>query len=350
MRRINNIYDELRNTGVNNIPELNEDAILNFGVNEQDVLNHYQLYLQLFIQANSIGPIEKHPYIDRFIQDFDLNRKFLILGTMPPSSYFNHLGLNGLPNNNINATIPLDYYYGNMASLGSYLQFGDNLTVPHIRNELSRKSISITDVFAFVQRTEMKSTKDSDLYNLVLNENVLEIFALDTSTIDTILTTSGSLQDLRGNGNNPVNVVKGLKWLISDSDLLEYYSVSGDFSGNGQYFPLDNQGILLALGQQQGGIVWWLKRKDKKVKIINLPSPSGQVSRAIPRTAFFRLWVNYRAITNGINLPVNIALGAFFNQNPEIFAQQYTSQYRQEVYDMALNDTLDMIYQANNLL
>ena len=112
MRRISiDLYEELIQNGVLSTPALlNDEAIREWGTNNNNVIRHYESYLDVYQQPDSIGPIEKHPYIEFYENDFDLSRRFLLLGTFPPSSYFNNLGLEGLPNVNIQPNNPLNYY------------------------------------------------------------------------------------------------------------------------------------------------------------------------------------------------------------------------------------------------
>lgn len=81
-----NLYNFLIVNGVLNTPPLNDQAIRNWGINLVNVYEHYSSYL-LNIQApNSPGPIEKHPYIELYQADCNLQREILLLGTFPPSS------------------------------------------------------------------------------------------------------------------------------------------------------------------------------------------------------------------------------------------------------------------------
>lgn len=346
MRRANqNIYNLLNSHNVLNTPILEENAIRNWGADRNNVQEHYESYLNHFIQEGAVGPIEKHPYIEKYSEDFDLSRQFLLLGTMPPSSYFNHLGLQGIPNNNISGNTPINYYYGNMQSLWRYLGFGNNLTIDVIRDNLKSKSIAISDVLSYLQRKKMKSANDSDIYNIVLNKEALRLFSGD-SKIETILTTSGSLKDMIGNANS-LSVVRAVKWILMDYDDLDLFSVSGESGGDGEYFPINNLGINQAVLQQNRGIEWWLRKGNKKIQFVNLPSPSGIAgTKMIRRGGFFEKWVRYKAHVGGIAQPNEAQLNnlnSFMENHPGIFGETPTKEYRRDVYAKALDGTLHEI-------
>ena len=91
MKRINHrLYDLLIQSRLKSTPNLNDNDIRIWGQQINNVLLHYNSYLANCRSPNSFGPIEKHPYVDTYAKDFDLSRKFLLLGTFPPSSYFNN--------------------------------------------------------------------------------------------------------------------------------------------------------------------------------------------------------------------------------------------------------------------
>ena len=150
MKKLNiEIFEFLNVNNVINGFELNENSIRNWGEDYQNILNHYNLYLQNVIDGNSPGPFEKHPYIELYNDEcFNLSNRFLILGTFPPSTYFNNLALEGLPNPNINNNIPFNFFYGNLNELWRLLFDLEpvGITPEILLKNLSNHSISITDV------------------------------------------------------------------------------------------------------------------------------------------------------------------------------------------------------------
>lgn len=340
------IYDFLQNNHINNIPILNDDDIILWGQNNGNVIEHYNSYLQNIIVPNSHGPIEKHPYINLYNNCFNLNNRFLLLGTFPPSTYFNNLDLIGLPNHNIQINNPLPFFYGNENNLWKFLfnMLPVNITIYNIINNLNHNRIAITDVFLYVQREKMINSADNMYNNIILNTKVKNIFNED-SFIETILFTSGALVDVF---KNDVSALVGFRWILEtylmNFNLLQF---SGDITGNGMYYEFLPINLNNVVSQQNGGIVWWLKFRDKKIKIINLPSPSGNAQRQMPKSIYFKKWVIFKAIQAGIPLPNQQQLETPINNYtllyPNLFIGPITNQYRSEVYSMALNDTLQLI-------
>lgn len=332
-------YNFLLNNGVLNTPILNDQSIRNWGQNPNNVIEHYDSYL-LNIQAlNSPGPIEKHPYIDLYATDCDFQREALLLGTFPPSSYLNNMPLVNLPNPNVQNNNPTNYFYGNMNDLWDYLfgLNGNNVTVGNIRTLLKENSISISDVFSYVQRKNMIKPEDKEYVNIVLNCNLKKIFDPE-SKIKTLLFTSGSLSNFR---SNTTSALTGFRWILEDCcESLNSFTISGDISGDGVYYPINAAGIQNAKIQQNGGIVWWLKFSTKKIRIINLP----RASRRIISSSFFRKWINYKAAINQIQ-PIGIGanVNQYLNQFPQVFIEPYTKQYKREIYQMVLNNTINLI-------
>ena len=347
MRKIIHIiYNFLNANIVINVPLLNDNSVRMWGQNQNNVIEHYNSYLANVVVPNSPGPIEKHPYIDLYKDFFNLNSKFLILGTFPPSSYFNNLGLIGLPNPNIQPNNPVHFFYGNQNNLWKFL-FNlnpDDITVNSIKENLTLNNISITDVFSFIQRKKMISSNDSDLKNIVVNCSILDIFNNDSS-IDTVLLTSGKLSTFF---NNQTNTLSGIKWILEDcGSKIDNFKFSGDISGNGIYYSINEINLVNVINQQNGGIVWWIKKGDKKIKFVNLPSPSNIGAARIPGTAYFKRWVLYKAQINAIPLPnqqqlQNLVLN-YFPLYPNVFVGPPTIQFRKEVYSMVLNNTINLI-------
>ena len=338
-----NIYNYLVVNGILNTPPLNDQFIRTWGLNLINVYQHYDSYL-LNIQApNSPGPTEKHPYIELYQADFDLQREMLLLGTFPPSSYFNNLPLVNLPNPNLQNNNPTNYFYGNMNDLWYYL-FGLNgagLTIPNFQASLNANRISISDVFSYVQRKKMISAFDNEYRNIVLNCKLKEVFNSE-SKVNTILFTSGNLNSFL---SNTTSTLTGFRWILEDCcNGLTKFQISGDISGNGQYFPINTLGIQNALIQQNNGIVWWLKSGAKKIRIINLPSPAPMAAQQMINSSFFKKWLNYKAaINNIVTLGVGAEVKQYLNAFPVIFNEPYTKQYRREIYQMVLNNNIHLI-------
>jgi hypothetical protein len=344
MRKLNlKIYNFLNQNGILNTPLLNDQAIRNWGEDLNNVYEHYSSYLQNVQIPNSPGPIEKHPYIELYKDDCDFQRDTLLLGTFPPSSYFNNLPINHFPNPNVQNNNPTHYFYGNMDALWFYLfeLEGAEVTIPSIQSLLKENSISISDVFTFIQRKKMNSASDNDLKNIVSNYNLKEIFN-SNSKIKTVLFTSGRLSNFL---NNNVSTLTGFRWILEECfDGLHHFTISGDINGNGEFYPINNVGIQNSLHQQNGGIIWWLKFGDKKIRIVNLPSPAGGAQMGMMTSSFFKKWMNFKANANGIPLCVEDGnVMEYLNEYPDIFLAPPTIYYRREIYQMFLDDNLHLI-------
>ena len=180
--------------------------------------------------------------------------------------------------------------------------------------------------------------------NIILNTKVKNIFNED-SFIETILFTSGALVDVF---KNDVSTLVGFRWIL-ETYLINFNSLefSGDITGNGMYYEFLPINLDNVVNQQNGGIVWWLKFRNKKIKIINLPSPSGNAQRQMPKSIYFKKWVTYKAMQAGMPPPNQQQLETPINNYtllyPNVFIGPITNQYRSEVYSMALNDTLQLI-------
>jgi hypothetical protein len=346
MRNISQVIHNLLNQQlILQTPINNANTIRNWGNNINNVYAHYDSYLLNVQQANSHGPKEKHPYIEQYEHDCDFARGYLILGTFPPSSYFNNLPLVNLPNPNVQNNLPLNYFYGNTNDFWDFLLglTGNNVNLQNIRNHLAEKNISISDVFAFIQRKIMKDSKDTNLYNIVVNCKINEIFN-ETSNIHTILFTSGSLKGILG--NQPSSLI-GFRWILEDCcGGLSNFQISGSIDGNGPFYEINRTGVQKAAAQQDNGIIWWIRSESKRIRVINLPSPSQQASLKIPSTAFYLKWIKYMALTNGIPRPnknqIN-NLNNYLQLHQNIFIKPFTKQYRRSVYQKVLDNTIQQI-------
>jgi len=338
-----NCYNFLINNGVLNTPLLDDQSIRNWGQNLNNIITHYDSYLLNIQMPNSPGPIEKHPYIDLYATDCDFQREILLLGTFPPSSYLNNMPLINLPNPNVQINNPTNYFYGNMNDLWDYLfgLYGNDVSIGNIQALLNENRISISDVFTYVQRKNMINAYDTEYVNIVLNCNLKKIFYPE-SNIKTLLFTSGSLKKLI---NNDTSALTGFKWILEECcQGLNNFTISGDITGNGVFYQINAEGIQNAVIQQNGGIIWWLKFGTKKIRIINLPSPARTASQKIPGSSFYNKWINHKATANQIQpngLDANVI--QFLSQHPQVYIQPYTKQYRREIYQMVLNNTIDII-------
>jgi hypothetical protein len=87
-----------------------------------------------------------------------------------------------------------------------------------------------------------------------------------------------------------------------------------------------------------------LKSKKVTIRIINLPSPSQGASRQMMKSSFFAKWINYKANAIGIrNLQQGENVKQYLALFPNLLNQRPTIQYRTEVYQMVLNNTIQLV-------
>ena len=129
-----------------------------------DVINHITSYL-MAPPMNS-GPYEIHPYIVRESLHFDLTRKTLLLGTIPPNSYLNNItpiAILAAGNPAVMAAPALDFYYGNTVALWNFFGLPGIPTKGAVTAFLLNNDVSISDVIIGTQRRVFSSPKDKYL-------------------------------------------------------------------------------------------------------------------------------------------------------------------------------------------
>lgn len=342
------IFGFLNANGVANTPVFTDAGISvwsNNGNINNNVITHLSSYLGMGFNRVNPGPFEIHPYILREIGSFDLKRKYLVLGTFPPNSYMHNItpvAPIAAANNNIGTPPAVDFFYGNLANFWNLIGTPPPLTKINLTIYLAQNDISISDVILGTQRKKFSSPADNNLFNIIPNLEISKVFD-NSSKVETILFTSGSLRNISFyvNGQLNINQVSTLNYFLKILLISNFQiEISGQTDGNGVFFPFNSLGVQNSILQQAGHIVWWIKVGNKKIRIINLPSPSGQVNPQIPDSIFFKRWVNWKCIQNGIATPlpnVNLLHG-FLPLFPLIFTAPCTSQYKGEIYNLALNN------------
>jgi len=118
MKRLNHqIFNQLVHFEVANCPlQLDNNSVLEWSTNgtiNQNVVEHLNSYLENpnFILQNQPGPYEIHPYLYREKEHFDLNKRYLLLGTFPPNSYMRNIPGIAAPiiNPNVGANPNVDF-------------------------------------------------------------------------------------------------------------------------------------------------------------------------------------------------------------------------------------------------
>ncbi|HVT86099.1 MAG TPA: hypothetical protein VHD35_12920 [Chitinophagaceae bacterium] len=328
-------------------PALNDAAILawsNSGQINATVLGHLKSYLQ-FRPAPVFGPYEIHPYIFRETSQFNLNRKYLLLGTFPPNTYLHNipkLAQLSAVHPNVKTPPTVDFYYGNMASLWKFFGLAGPMTRNSIIAFLTANSISISDSILGAQRRKFVSSADQNLYNILPHQGLCKIFDPE-SLIETILFTSGSLKEIKINNSgaisftspNTLNIFLGILMRCNNTQK-NGIEISGQPNGLGSFYKFDKMGLKQAINDQNKHIIWWLRLKNRKLRIINLPTPAIGLGMISPKT-FFGRWVGWKANQNGLPTP-GVNLKDYMNQYANAFFPPYTNQYRKEIYDLAIHN------------
>lgn len=146
-------------------------------------------------------PPEKHPYADLYPVNYNYSK--YIIGTFPPISYFSDI-IKGVRFRN-GKQVPkpqLPFYHGNRQKLWRYLlsevEFA-NLSAKSGENRrdylisfLKKNQINYSDIISYCQRLEYNSD-DSNLYNIILNHELLDIFNNNKSSNILLVFNTGSL-------------------------------------------------------------------------------------------------------------------------------------------------------------
>jgi hypothetical protein len=151
-------------------------------------------------------PPEKHPYADLYPVNYNYSK--FIIGTFPPISYMSDIfkGVRFCTGKKVSKP-QLPFYHGNRRRLWKYLlsdkEFS-NLSA-HIGEQrigqlisfLRENGINYADIISYCQRLEYNSD-DSNLYNIILNEQLLEILNNSKSSEILLVFNTGSLFTNRG--------------------------------------------------------------------------------------------------------------------------------------------------------
>lgn len=151
-------------------------------------------------------PPEKHPYSE--FHPLNYTYKKFIIGTFPPISYFSNTFQNiRFFNGKIVSKPQLPFYHGNRQKLWQYLlgevEFSNLSTScgeqrrKEIISFLRRNEINYADIISYCQRLEYNSS-DSNLFNIILNEQLLKIFDKPCLSEILLVFNTGSLFTNRG--------------------------------------------------------------------------------------------------------------------------------------------------------
>lgn len=346
------LWATLEANGLDNYPPaLNLAAILAWSAGDINVCDHLQSYLAL-IPCPIEGPYEMHPYIHREGEEFDLRRKYLLLGTFPPNSYLRNTALLAAmagAHPNVGAVPNIDFYYGNMANLWKFFGLAEPLTIDGIKQFLQDHSIAISDVILGAQRNIFASAADSDLFNILPNQGLCSI--VSENNLETILFTSGSLHSLLVDQNQVTTLKVFVKILTGycEFNCHNGCTISGHPDGSGPFHPFTPVGIAAAVEQQKmrindgllipdnyKHIVWYLKFPNKTLRVINLPTPRN--TQAHMSSNFFYRWLRWKCEILGLPIPPDQNRQGFMNQFPQHFPGAPSNLFRKDIYQIAINN------------
>lgn len=249
----------------------------------------------------AIPPIEIHPYL----KDFPLeNYEKYIIGTFPPISYiFNHPIL--VQNNIGQSKLPkIPFYHGNDATFWeSFLNDQEKIGLENSQSGLTKKnflidvlnnsSINYADIIKSCRRSIINSTDDSDLYNLIINNELIE-HVLKNPKVNVVLNFNTSSifnsQNFAVNQNGFLNDnrVQSLNIFIRALQEMRYnvqISLNGNDYHNLTDLPIPHcYKVLFKMKVSKDSF-------SKEFLINTTPSPSGQANRRLGVNEIYLSWL-----------------------------------------------------------
>lgn len=287
--------------------------------------NYIAQFNALPVAAPICNPLEKHPYLDA--NPIDYARRFLIIGTFPPFSYFaNNVIGNGItrllntynnPLGGLPAIMPIPFFYGNVGSFWNYLPGWGAMPVTPANciAWLTANNTSITDIIKYCQRRDLRDTSDSGLYNIIPNYELMASITQPNSRIETLVFTSGKPNNNYLNNNNNSTFSLYIKTLIEMGIPFGFSNWGGvapilPVIGGGPIAPIVNKALFT------------MNINGRNFNVVLLPSPSGSASRSMDNHPFAS---NFR-----LNTPVGLPLltpPALRN------GQGWTIRFRRDIYN-----------------
>jgi hypothetical protein len=283
-----------------------EDYLINLPLNNNHIAE------EIFDRNGSlpnIPPIEIHPYKDDFpLCEFE---KYII-GTFPPISYiFEHpLLINS--NIGLNQRPKIPFYHGNDATFWeSFLSENEKLEFDNLQSRFQKKDyliqvlmnsrINYSDIILSCKRSRTNSTNDSDLYDLVVNTELINhiIYNPNENVILNFNTSSiynkKNFEIKRDGFLNEKNV-QSLNIFIRSLQEMGY-SIKINLNGNEYHNLIDLP------RPNYHKVIFNMKiiKNDysKNFLITTTPSPSGQASRTFTSNQIYNNWL--------LNQPENIS-------------------------------------------
>jgi hypothetical protein len=269
-------------------------------------------------------PPEKHPYLD--LCPIDPEFKKYIIGTFPPITYQSDLFIDIQFCNGKRVSIPqLPFYHGNRQMLWQYLLSEQLYSVlsedrlerrNQIINYLNENRINYADVISFCQRAEYNAD-DANLFNIILNQQLLEIATRKSDEEILLVFNTGSLFTARGlkyYRNGKINTSSFV------FDMFIALVVEAGIEVQIQF--LNEQPILInysnrnILAQYNNIIRFDIYLNGKRIKIVAGPSPAngdGQLQNNSIYQRFERIFYRNN----------NLAIGEIKNSNNTFIVLHY---------------------------
>jgi hypothetical protein len=283
-------------------------------------------------------PPEKHPYAELY--PINNNYSKFIIGTFPPISYMTDQ-FNGVRfcNGKRVSRPQLPFYHGNRQKLWQYLL--SNIEFSNLSNDdrylrrdqiisfLNHNRINYVDVISYCQRLEYNAD-DSNLYNIVLNEQLLDFFSNSQLSDILLVFNTGSLFTNRGIKFSRDGRLKTEAFVL---DMFIYLLIDFGFSIYIQFQNQDPIEVNVAnrdvLSQYSNIIRFDLIINNRRVKVVAGPSPAdgdGTLHES-------RVCLRYRDV---------------FHPNQDLSPGELKKQFKSFVYRTALLGDADLLYQLNN--
>jgi len=282
-------------------------------------------------------PIEIHPYSNDFLLG-EYNK--YIIGTFPPISYiYNHptvieqfFALNRGPK--------IPFYHGNDATLwNSFLNIQETMELMELENGVDKKNyliqvlnnseINYADIIKSCTRSNINSVKDSDLYNLVINQELIEhILSNHKENIVLNFNTSSIFNsqnfNLQENGFLSNDNVQSLNLFIRALQEKEYriqISLNLEDYHNLEDLPIPHSFKVFFKMRI-------IKDDYSKDFLINTtPSPSGNANRGLGSNLVYQNWFQ--------NQPLNVQ-----QKTP-------TKHFRKDIYQFFRNNNWEELHAMN---
>lgn len=292
--------------------QINSDEyLLNLPQNNNHIANNI---VNLGGNLPNIPPIEIHPYISDFpLCEFE---KYII-GTFPPINYiFDHPLLADFNfSENLKPKIP--FYHGNEAYFWDcFLNENEKIEFDNLQNRVQKKDyliqllirtrINYSDIIISCKRSITNSTKDIDLYNIVINTELINHIVSNPNDNIVLNFNTSSIYNkqnfefeqnafIKDSNVQSLNIfIRSLQEMGFDVQI----NLNGDEYFNLIDLPVPNYHKLIFNLKIS-------KNNFSKIYIVTTtPSPSGQSSRTFSKNEIYNNWLNNQP--NNIITPTKV--------------------------------------------